>query len=76
MLNSTKHESSSAHKNQNMNINVSYLKPSGVVFILLINVKMPTIVSGSVEHEKFYDLGPGFCKAAAGRCHLVGFPIL
>ena len=36
---------------------------SGVVFILLIKVKMPTIVSGSIEHEKkFIDLRPGFCK--------------
>ena len=64
MLNSTEHENSTAHKTKILtNLNLS-----DVVFILLINVKMPTIVDiltfmsrinivlSSVEYEKkFYN---------------------
>ena len=41
MLNSTEHEISTAHKHQ---MKFLALSLSGVVFILLLNVKMPTIV--------------------------------
>ena len=46
MLNSTEHEISTAHKKQKarkVKIFLSF-KLSGVVFIMLINIKMPTIV--------------------------------
>ena len=47
MLDSTEHEISTAHKNYRKirtNKEVSSLSLSYVVFIMLINVKMPTIV--------------------------------
>ena len=46
MLNSTEHEISTAHKNKiSKSKEVSCFKSLGdVVFIMLINVKMPTIV--------------------------------
>ena len=44
MLNSTEHEISTAHKNKNTNKEVSALSLSDVVFNMLINVYMPTIV--------------------------------
>ena len=75
MLNSTEHEISSAHKKlkfQQMK-KFTALDISGVVFIMLINVKMSTIVGilifmsrinlvlTRVEHGKsFITLGPGY----------------
>ena len=63
MLNSTEHEILTAHTNENTDKNCFCFK-SDVVFIMLINVKMPTIVGiltfisrinfmlSWVEHEK------------------------
>ena len=54
MLNSTEHDISTGHKN----LNADYLKKflalslSDVVFIMLINVKMPTIFN-IYEQDKF-----------------------
>ena len=47
MLNSTEYEISTAHKTLNAEKikTVHAIKHSDVVFIMLINVKMPTIVS-------------------------------
>ena len=47
MLNSTEHELSTAHKNEYYNRQMKKflaLSLSDIVFIMLINVKMPTIV--------------------------------
>ena len=71
MLNSTEHEISNAHKNLKYRQITMFLvlSPSNVVFIMVMNVKMPIIdgiltfinrinfVFSSVEHEKVYILG-------------------
>ena len=44
MLNSIEHEISTAHKNSNADEKNLALELTDFVFILLINVKMPTIV--------------------------------
>ena len=74
MLNSTKQEISTAHKTE-IPTNEAFLalSLSDVIFIMLINVKMPTIVGiltfmsminfmlGSFEHDKsFITSGPVF----------------
>ena len=68
MLNSAEHEISTAHKNLTTKTFLA-LSLSEFVFIMLINVKMPTIVGlltfissiNFVEHEKsFITLEPGF----------------
>ena len=53
MLISTKHEISTAYKTKMLIRNFLVLKLSYVVFILTINVKMPTIV-GIDEQGKFH----------------------
>ena len=52
MLNSAEHEISVAHKRSNDETNS--LKLSDVVFILLLNVKMPTIVN-NCWHFNIYE---------------------
>ena len=44
MLNSTEHESSTAHKIKMLKKTFLAFKLSDIVFIMLINVKMPPIV--------------------------------
>ena len=57
MLNSTEHVISTAHKNLNAKkIRLLAFKLSNVVFIMLLNVKMPTIagILTFFEHYKFH----------------------
>ena len=54
MLNSTKHEISIVHIKGKMVKFFLPFKLSDVVFIMLINVKMPTIVLNIYEHDKFH----------------------
>ena len=72
MLNSTEHEISTSHKKLKcFKINTLFaFKLSNIIFIMLINLKMPTIVGIftftrminymliSVEHERFISLVP------------------
>ena len=53
MLSSTEHENSTAHKTKYRQIKKCFaLRLSNVVFIMLINVKMPTIVGIFYIYEK------------------------